>query len=159
MGRIRRATLNDLGSIAEVLRQAYTPEAERTHDPGVLERVASAERVTELITLEETYVLEENGRIVATATLQPLAYLRRIATLPSDQGKGHADALVAHLERRAAAQGYAVAALDTDVDVPWVEEWYARRGFKAVAKAEYLGTGFRTVYMERTLSKRTKAGD
>ncbi len=156
MGRIRGATHADVPAIAELLRQAYTPESVRDGDPGVLQRVASPRTVEAAIEREEMYVLEDGGRIVATATLKPVAYLRRIATLPEEQARGHAESLLGHLVRVARWEGYSVAALDADAKIPWLEEWYHRRGFNTVATKEYLDAGFRTRYMELKFKGSTK---
>ncbi len=153
MGTIRRATRTDVAAIAELLREAYTPEAMRDGDPEVLQRVASHGAVGKAIDEEEVYVLEEGGRIVATATLQPLAYLRRIATLPGEQRRGHGEALLDHLVKVARREDYSAAGLDTDAKVPWLEDWYARRGFRTTGASEYLDSGFKTRYMEMKLKR------
>ncbi len=158
MGRIRPATGADVPAIAELLRQAYTDEALRDGDPGVLQRVASPRVVEAALQKEEMHMLEEGGRIVATATLKPVAYLRRIATLPGEQRRGHAEALLHYLVGAARKEGYSVAGLDSDAQVPWLEGWYRRRGFTTVATKEYLESGFKTRYMELKL-KEGMSGD
>jgi N-acetylglutamate synthase-like GNAT family acetyltransferase len=153
MARIRRVTLEDVNAIAPLLREAYRGEAERDGDPVVLDRVASPDVVRDQILQEETYVLEEEGRIVATGVLQPLAYLRRVATLPSEQRKGYACQLVEFLMARAEKEGYSHIGLDTDAVVPGVEEWYWRYGFEITADTIYLPANFRTRYMEKALGR------
>lgn len=158
MARIRRASAKDVDAISNLFRLAYSLEAKRDKDPGVLVRVASPKRVRQFITENETYVLEEGERIVATGTVQPTAYIRRVATLPSEQGRGHGQAIVDYLLERTQSGPYSRVSLDADEKLPWLIKWYEKLGFQVNARMEFSGTAFTAVHMDLMKPKRQAKG-
>ena len=125
----RLADDDDLDALTDLLHWAYAPLAAQglrywaTHQSVDDTRRRCAEG--------ETWVIAEDGRILATATLAPpdrsgncplyarpdVAHVHQLAVDPDHQGRGLAHRLMDHLEDRARALGAAMIALDTSEHV------------------------------------------
>lgn len=95
------------------------------------------------------------GRAVACGAFRPLApgvcEVKRMYVAPDCRGRGYARAVLAELERRAAAAGYTVARLETGVRQPEAIALYERAGYaRAPNYGPYVGNE-QSVCFERQL--------
>jgi predicted GNAT family N-acyltransferase len=89
---------------------------------------------------------DESGRVVATGRLverDGVAVIGRMATDPSARGRGHGAAVLAELQRQAAARGHREVELHAQVTA---RGFYERAGYLAVG-GEYEEAGIRHVTM------------
>ncbi|MDT7706721.1 MAG: hypothetical protein QOG20_2328 [Pseudonocardiales bacterium] len=78
----------------------------------------------------------EEGEVVAACLLKvdgATAVVDAVDTAPGHQRRGHGNALLAEAFAQAGAAGCDLVTLQADV-ADWPRDWYARRGFRAVAR-------------------------
>jgi GNAT superfamily N-acetyltransferase len=150
---IRRATLTDVDVLMSILDAAAERHGRRPWLRSLVERG---------IAEDETVVGCEQGRAVATATLQrsdpdvwgpdalvaPAAfYLHRLASL--EPGRGLGSATLAGAEEWATAAGAEVLRLDCGADNPRLRRYYRDLGYAELEEVEL--PGWRLVRFEKCL--------
>jgi len=139
-GTLRRATPDDAPAVARLLQVAYKDNEKL----GVEYNAAAVteERVRRYLVRDEVWVLERDGRLVATVGLQRHIEVRRLAVDPDARGSGVAAELLAFAEGEAAQAGFREAQLFVDGDHPWLQGFYTRHGWEEegrVSVPEYPG--------------------
>ncbi len=72
---------------------------------------------------------------------------------PEFQGRGIANQLLLHIEKRAKELGGKELALDTADGAVELIEMYKRRGFKAVSTTKWASTNYQSIIMTKDISK------
>ncbi len=80
-----------------------------------------------------------------------VATIGQFGVLPSYQGRGMGNLLLAEAERRAVLTGATELALDTSEGAQHLIAWYERRGFHIVEHAQWRGKTYRSVIMSKPL--------
>lgn len=147
-GRIRIARPEDVATIADIVRAAYTPYIARIgREPGPM-----LDDYDTLVRQGNVQVLEEGGAVVAILVLLPCddhLLLDNIAVAPAAHGRGHGRRLVAHAEAEARRQGFAELRLYTHVLMTENIALYARLGFSETHRATQ--KGFARVFMRKSV--------
>lgn len=119
---IRRARAEDAEEIRSLLERAYAGR-----DPPLKDTL---DDVRAYLRQDEVYVDEEDGRIVGTVSLRPIANVRCLAVDPEARREGVGARLLERAVERAREDGYTFAELGTAAAHPWLSGFYARHGFE-----------------------------
>lgn len=95
-------------------------------------------------------VAEDDGALVGSVALRPIANVRRLAVRPALQRRGLASQLLEAAVERARRERFAWAMLDTFEGHPWLPGFYAGRGFTP-RSIEHFPDGTRWVQFRRKL--------
>ncbi|OPA73997.1 GNAT family N-acetyltransferase [Paenibacillus selenitireducens] len=142
----RLATLKDAEELLDVFIRAYEPIREL----GIKFPAATADLslVHETISNHECYVLERDGKIIATVTVsKPIAMLKDItdfpfimkfAVEPAYKGQGIGTLLLNWVEDTIVRDTWEAPAvtLGTAVRHPWLVPMYERRGYERIHEVE-----------------------
>lgn len=126
--RFRDARPADAPTLHALYHEAYAVHRD-PHRPPVAALRDTVADVESYLAEGPILVAEEEGALVGSVALRPIANVRRLAVHPDAQRAGLAGALLEAALERARAEGYAHAMLDTMADHPWLPGFYARRGF------------------------------
>lgn len=146
---IRRARPDELAAITDLLHRAYAPLAAR--GMRYLASWQPVETTAERIEGGECLVAEIDGAIVGTITWHPperarghpiydrpdVAAFFQFCVEPDRQGGGIARALLAEVERRAAAAGARELACDTADVASDLIAFYEHLGYRVVDRADW----------------------
>jgi GNAT superfamily N-acetyltransferase len=155
---------DSMAELTELLHRAYAPLAAAgmrffaSHQDEAWTRKRAA--------AGECWVGVSAGRMVATVTLADaartsgspwydrpdVASFGQFAVAPELQGRGVGSALVALVERRAAAWGVAELALDTSENAVDLIRFYERRGYCFVGHVQWEVTNYRSRIFSKHLS-------
>lgn len=139
--RFRRAERKDAERLQALIHEAYALIRElRLNWPAAN---ADVDQVRENVEQNECYVLEADGRIVATITLSKgdevkaitdLPFIKWFAVDPAEQGKGYGDKLLAWVETAIIRDkvGAPAVTLGTSEKHPWLLPMYKRRGYESI---------------------------
>ncbi|MEO3946243.1 GNAT family N-acetyltransferase [Gorillibacterium sp. CAU 1737] len=139
--QFRLAELKDAERLQAILHEAYALIRElKLNWPAATADVA---QVQENVEQNECYVLEADGRIVATITLSKadevkavtdLPFIKWFAVDPSEQGRGYGDKLLAWVETAIIRDrvGAPAVTLGTAEKHPWLLAMYKRRGYESI---------------------------
>jgi GNAT superfamily N-acetyltransferase len=146
---IRRAVGADVPALRSIAAQAYSPYVARIgRQPGPVHADYAA-----AVGTGEAYVgLDEAGAPVALLVLRPepdYLLLENVAVLPSAQGTGAGNQLLAFAESRAGALGLTEIRLYTHELMTENQAYYARHGYAETHRAE--DEGFRRVFFAKQL--------
>jgi ribosomal protein S18 acetylase RimI-like enzyme len=148
MENIRAATLDDLTSVKDIVRTAYTPYISRIgRAPGPL-----LDDYVSLIKTGRIFVAEHNGMVQGILVLIPqkdAMLLDNIAVAPQAQGSGLGRLLFKFTEHRAIAMGLRSITLYTNESMTDNIALYTRIGF--VETHRIVEKGLRRVYMSKRL--------
>lgn len=111
------------------------------------------------------YVVEQNGRLVATVLVKPtythnecgyytragVAAAHQFAVEPDLQGRGIGHTLLQACETWARERHYRELALDTAEPATHLVNYYTRQGFRLVDHVRWTGKVYRSVVMSKTL--------
>lgn len=137
---IRLATAEDASEILDVTLRAYEPIRELNID--FLAATADLQLVTNNISRNATYVLEQDGHIIATVTVRypwadpdhfnPYPFIWWFAVDPIYKRKGIGSTLLSWVENNVLRDQVKAPAvyLATAVRHPWLVSIYERRGYK-----------------------------
>ena len=145
---IRAARHGEDAAVREVVHAAYGHYIPRIGKPPGPMLDDYARRIAD----EQTWVLEEAGRIVAVLVLEETSsglLLDNIAVLPSDQGKGYGRALLKFADAQARSRGFADIHLYTHALMTENIALYERVGF--VETHRISEKGYDRVYMTKRL--------
>jgi GNAT superfamily N-acetyltransferase len=161
---IRRFTADDsIEELTELVHRAYAQLADlglrywATHQPPEI----TARRIAR----GECFVCVSADRIIATATLTrhdqasghpwydrpEVAAVGQFGVVPDRQRVGVGSGLLCFIEQRAAEQGAAELALDTAEPARHLLEFYGRRGYRLVGRAQWEGVNYTSVIMSKRL--------
>ncbi|GMK42012.1 GNAT family N-acetyltransferase [Paenibacillus sp. CCS19] len=155
--RFRQAGVEDAERLHEVIYEAYSLIRELgLHWPAAN---ADVSQIRDNITDNECYVLEADGRIVATITLSKgdevkaiteFPFIKWFAVHPSEQGKGYGDKLLGWVESSIIRDkvGAAAVTLGTAEKHPWLLPMYQRRGYESIRSFDP-GNGDGTMHLLR----------
>ncbi|WP_058302902.1 GNAT family N-acetyltransferase [Gorillibacterium timonense] len=147
--QFRRAKREDAEHLQAVIHEAYVLIRElKLNWPAAN---ADVTQVRENVEKNECYVLEADGRIVATITLSKeeevkavtdLPFIKWFAVDPTEQGKGYGDKLLAWVETAIIRDqvGAPAVTLGTAENHPWLLPMYERRGYESIYSFD-AGTG------------------
>ena len=105
---VRRASVEDAGSISRLLLESFGAIRERYSTEGFADVTPDEEKVTSRFEEGALWVAEVDGRVVGSVSLKPEAeglYVRSMAVLPEFQGRGISHKLLDALHEYAAATG------------------------------------------------------
>jgi GNAT superfamily N-acetyltransferase len=100
---------------------------------------ASVEALADYVDDGRAWVSTEDDKPVGYAIVDivvGLAHLEQLSVLPDHGRKGHGTALLEHVCKWAAHEGYEAVTLTTFADVAWNAPFYARNGFAVIADAD-----------------------
>jgi ribosomal protein S18 acetylase RimI-like enzyme len=132
---IRRATTPDSKAILECLAAAFEPYRERYTPAAYSDTVLSAETIQQRMTSMALFVAEsQNGEIVGTigchVSRPGEGHLRGMAVLPSWQGHGVAERLLASAESELRNKRCARITLDTTEPLQRAMRFYEKNGYR-----------------------------
>jgi N-acetylglutamate synthase-like GNAT family acetyltransferase/uncharacterized protein (DUF1330 family) len=148
---IRPAADDDAGAISQVIVGALRQTNARDYAPEIIARLEknfSPTAVRELIRKQKVFVAVLGRQIVGTAGLDG-GMVRSFFVAPDAQGTGIGSRLMTEVENAARAAGITTLMLQSSVTA---EQFYAKRGFKAL-RDSYYGDE-RTIIMERDITER-----
>lgn len=131
--QIRRATLDDVPAIAEVLRVAFAEYTPLYTSEGLAATTPSSERIAQRFDEGPIWVAERVEAIVATVAAAPREgglYVRSMAALPSARGLGVGRLLFAQVEAYAADEGFSRLFLSTTPFLMRAIRLYEALGFR-----------------------------
>ncbi|HRF60359.1 MAG TPA: GNAT family N-acetyltransferase [Fimbriimonadaceae bacterium] len=165
-GRVLRrlAPSDDLVALTDLLHRSY----KRLADMG-LRFVAthqSPETTRERAEEGECWVVEEEGRLIATITVYPpdpgdgtrwydrgdVAHFGQFAVEPELQAQGIGSMLIELAEERARAFGATELALDTSEQAGHLIDYYEARGFRFIEHVQWRSVNYRSVVMSKTVA-------
>ncbi len=131
MAQIRPARLEDAEAIAQVIRWAWAGKVAE----GSSGHQETPEKVRADLEKGYGWVVEQNGKIVATVRLVPhpvergVGEIKKLGVLPEHRKQGWGPKLMGVLEEKARALGIKELRLAVRHDQPRLVEWYAQFGF------------------------------
>lgn len=166
---VRELNANDsIEELTELLHRAYAPLAAQG-----LRYVAThqdADTTRRRIAGGEDLVAEIDGRIVGNITWHrhtftggktpwydrdDVAFFHQLCVEPELQGLGIASQLLEVVEERAREAGAAELACDTAVPAQHLIDWYTRRGYRIVDRADWRPvTNYESVILSKALAER-----
>lgn len=170
MAEIRRLAAGDsFEELTGLLHRAYAVLGAMGFNYTAVDQ--PVERTRERALDGECYVAVADGRIVATVTLglcdamadppeygRPgMAYVTQFAVEPALQGEGLGSRLLRHVEERARALGAREIALDTAEGALHLIRYYETRGYALAGHVRFGGKTYRSVVLEKALTRRTGA--
>lgn len=124
---MRLATPDDLAELYELVQRTIRTCYACCYSPSIVDafcRYHSLDSLKQDVTASKVHVLEKDGRIVGTGTLDG-CYIGRVYVLPEEQGKGLGTKIMDELEQLAAQVG-SVVTLDSSVPG---KDVYLHRGY------------------------------
>lgn len=146
---IRPARDGDAGAISQVIVAALRETNARDYAPAIIARLEknfSAAAVRELIGKQKMFVAVLGQQVAGTASLDG-SMVRSFFVAPDAQGMGIGSRLLVEVESAAREAGITTLTLQSSVTA---EQFYAKRGFKAL-RDSYYGDE-RTIIMERDVT-------
>ncbi len=156
--RIREATIEDIGSLAGVIRNSYktvasafnlTPENCPKHPSNCTVEWISADLSRGLT----YFILESNGEISGCAAIEQasleLCYLERLAVLPENRHKGFGRSLVNHVFTKARSLGIKKISIGVIAKQTELKTWYQNIGFVEGETKVFEHLPFDVTFMER----------
>jgi len=145
---IRRATLDDLPAVEDIVYRAYSGYVDRIgRKPGPM-----TDNYRALIRSKRVHVLENSGSVQAILVLIPedgALLLDNVAVLPSAKGAGFGRLLLSYAEHIAKDSGYYTIRLYTNESMTENISLYTRNGYSETHRAKE--DGFNRVYMSKSL--------
>lgn len=154
--RILEAAAGDAPLLSEIVRQSFQDVARRfgltpvtcpkhpsNCQPAWIEQ--ALERGSRYFLLEADRV--PSGCVAMEHPEPAICYLERLAVLPPYRGRGHGQALVAHVLREAAAMGAARVEIGIIAAHAELRRWYERRGFSEARHARFPHLPFEVLFM------------
>lgn len=145
----RLAKSNEIHTIQEIVRQAYSPYVERIGRPPA----PMLEDYTALVKESRVSVIEQGGIIQAILVLIPeknSLLLDNVAVSPSAQGLGLGRRMMEYAEKIALEVGYPSIRLYTNEAMAENIRYYTRLGYVETHRVEE--RGLKRVYMSKDLS-------
>jgi len=147
---LRSATRDDLGTVQEIVRAAYTPYIARIgREPGPM-----LDDYSVLIDAGRVHIAERDGVAQGVLVLIPendAMLLDNIAVAPEAQGAGLGRMMLTYAERAAIEAGLRAIKLYTNEAMSENIALYARIGYVETHRAEE--KGLRRVYMRKRLGE------
>ena len=151
---VRRATDDDVPALRRLINDAYRPLGDMgLNFTGVDQDEETTRR---RMKDREVYVLEHDGRIVATVTvgmkvdrLGPSLYVNQLAVEPALQRQGLGARLMDIAEARAKELDAPCVRLDTAIPAAHLRRWYEARGYVAVGEEQWPTKTYRSVVLEK----------
>lgn len=145
---IRLATLLDLGTVQQIVREAYSHYIARIgREPGPM-----LDDYHILISQKYVFVIEHDGSVQGLLVLIPQAdamLLDNVAVAPDAQGLGLGRKMLAYAEQAAIAAGYRFIKLYTNEAMTENISLYTRIGYAETHRVEE--KGLKRVYMVKPL--------
>lgn len=125
---MRAARAADVDELLRLRHEAYAEDGTRAPElrlPDTREDVARDVATGNVLVVENA-----TGDLVATLHARRIVQVRRLAVAPAARGAGLGGALLETALAQAARDGVEASELDAVADHPWMETYYARRGFE-----------------------------
>lgn len=149
---IRKAVVEDIVGITKIYSDILDLEAARKGQTGWIKGVyPSKATALESIQLEEMYVMEKNGEIVASAKLnqkqvpsysrakweydapeEEVMVIHTLTVAPSESGKGYGSAFIKYYEDFALEHGCKYLRMDTNAINKPARAMYGKLGYKEI---------------------------
>ncbi|WP_022666250.1 GNAT family N-acetyltransferase [Desulfospira joergensenii] len=157
MRKIRQATIQEAGILADLIQRANRPVAgmfniNRENTP-THPSFCTGEWIEQGVDRGETYFILEKDRfpvgcVACEFPEKSLAYLNRLAVLPEFQNQGMGRSLVDHIISLAADQGVKKLSIGIIAGHSTLRKWYEKIGFRVYEKKIFAHLVFDVLLME-----------
>ena len=152
--QVRRATPNDAGAVASVLRESFAEHRASYTAAAFAATTPAAEQVESRMDEGPVWVALSEGAVVGTVSAVARGeslYVRGMGVLPAARGRRAGEALLREVEEFAAARGHARLYLSTTPFLSRAIRLYERAGFTRTDEGPHDLHGTPLFTMEKTV--------